>query len=266
MPGSLRTGPARAVQVRIAVVGKGGAGKTVVAALLAGALADRGKRVLAVDLDTNPGLALSLGLPADDTPFPAEAVEEREGTPYGWTLAEHLDAAETVRRYAVPVTDNLRFLGFGNIASAEHSLSRYLTAVRRVAEEFREPGWATVADLEAGPATPFEGFTRFATLALLLAEATPASLLAAQRIRSILDHDRTPFGVVVAKARGPHDTARVAQELGTVIGTLPYDEQVRRAERRGSLATLPAGSPGHLAVLSLAERIAAEHREELIVR
>lgn len=246
-------------------MGKGGSGKTVVAALLARALADRGKRVLAVDLDTNPGLALSLGLPADDTPFPAEAVEEREGTPYGWTLARGLDASEAVRRYALPVTQNLRFLGFGNIASAEHSLSRYLTAVRRVTEEFREPGWATVADLEAGPATPFEGFTRFASLALLLAEATPASLLAAQRIRSILDHDGTPFGVIAAKVRGPDDVARVTQELGPVMGTIPYDEQVRGAERRGSLATLPAGGAARGGVQKLAERVASEHREELMV-
>ncbi len=252
-------------RVRIAVVGKGGSGKTVVAALLARALAARGRRVLAVDLDTNPGLALSLGLPADDTPFPIEAVEEREGTPYGWTLATGLDATEAVLRYAVPVSENLRFLGFGNIASAEHPLSRYLTAVRRVAEEFREPGWATVADLEAGPATPFEGFTRFASQALILAEATPASLLAAQRIRSILDHDGTPFGVVVAKAQGPNDVARVTQELGPVIGAIPYDEQVRAAERRGSLAALPAGSPAYGAVQKLAERVASEHREELMV-
>lgn len=251
--------------MRIAVVGKGGAGKTVTAALLARALADRGRRVLAVDLDTNPGLALSLGLPADDTPFPSEAVEEREGTPYGWTLATGLDASEAVIRYAVPVTENLRFLGFGNIASAGHPLNRYLTAVRRVVEEFREPGWATVADLEAGPATPFEGFTRFASLALLLTEATPASLLAAQRIRSILSHDGTPFGVVVAKAQGSHDVARVTRELGPVMGTIPYDEQVRVAERRGSLAPLPAGGPALRAVEKLAERVASEHREELMV-
>ncbi len=47
------------------MTGKGGVGKTVLAALLARCLAERGLEVLAVDLDTNPGLALSLGLPAD---------------------------------------------------------------------------------------------------------------------------------------------------------------------------------------------------------
>lgn len=250
--------------MRLAIVGKGGSGKTVVAALLARSLAGRRRRVLAVDLDTNPGLALSLGLPAVDTPLPDEAVEQRQGTPYGWTLAAGLDPSEAVRRYSVPVTDQLRFLGFGNVAAAEHPVGRYLTAVRHVAEEFRDPGWVTVTDLEAGPATPFEGFTRSATLALLLVEATPASLLAARRIRSILDHDGTPAAVVVTRARGPDDVARVTAALGHPVGVVPWDPQVRAAERRGSLIDLPADSPAAGAVRDLARLVAAEHREELI--
>ncbi|MDE0162340.1 MAG: AAA family ATPase [Acidimicrobiaceae bacterium] len=48
--------------VKIGVVGKGGVGKTTVSALLARSLADRGRRVLAVDTDSNPNLGLSLGL------------------------------------------------------------------------------------------------------------------------------------------------------------------------------------------------------------
>ena len=48
--------------MKIGVVGKGGVGKTTVSALLARSLADRGRRVLAVDTDSNPNLGLSLGL------------------------------------------------------------------------------------------------------------------------------------------------------------------------------------------------------------
>lgn len=48
--------------MRIGVVGKTGTGKTTVAALLALAYAEQGRRVLAVDTDTNPNLGLSLGL------------------------------------------------------------------------------------------------------------------------------------------------------------------------------------------------------------
>ncbi len=53
--------------MKIGVVGKGGVGKTTVSALLARALTERGRRVLAVDTDSNPNLGLSLGLNIHDT-------------------------------------------------------------------------------------------------------------------------------------------------------------------------------------------------------
>jgi len=48
--------------VKIAVVGKGGSGKTTTAAVLARTLARQGKDVVALDCDTNPNLGLSLGV------------------------------------------------------------------------------------------------------------------------------------------------------------------------------------------------------------
>lgn len=48
--------------MRIAVAGKGGAGKTTTAATLARVLARRGFRVNALDDDPNPNLAVALGL------------------------------------------------------------------------------------------------------------------------------------------------------------------------------------------------------------
>jgi CO dehydrogenase maturation factor len=48
--------------VRIAVTGKGGAGKTTISATLARILARRGYRVLAIDGDPNPNLSVALGI------------------------------------------------------------------------------------------------------------------------------------------------------------------------------------------------------------
>ena len=61
--------------LRLAVVGKGGVGKTVLSATLARLLARRGRNVLAMDLDTNPGLAFSLGVPPSAGRLPAESLE-----------------------------------------------------------------------------------------------------------------------------------------------------------------------------------------------
>lgn len=40
--------------MKIGIVGKGGVGKTTTSSLLARALVERGRRVLAVDTDSNP--------------------------------------------------------------------------------------------------------------------------------------------------------------------------------------------------------------------
>jgi CO dehydrogenase maturation factor len=51
--------------MKLGIVGKGGVGKTTLSALLAQAYAARGLRVLAIDTDSNPNLATSLGLDPD---------------------------------------------------------------------------------------------------------------------------------------------------------------------------------------------------------
>jgi CO dehydrogenase maturation factor len=64
--------------MKIAVSGKGGTGKTTIAATLARTFARRGHRVLAIDGDSNPNLAMSLGLDESTMdamrPMPARAL------------------------------------------------------------------------------------------------------------------------------------------------------------------------------------------------
>ena len=48
--------------MKLAVAGKGGSGKTSISGTLARVLARSGKNVLAIDGDSNPNLALTLGI------------------------------------------------------------------------------------------------------------------------------------------------------------------------------------------------------------
>ena len=53
--------------MKLAIVGKGGSGKTTASAVLARTLARRGHPVVALDCDTNPNLGLSLGVGDQET-------------------------------------------------------------------------------------------------------------------------------------------------------------------------------------------------------
>jgi CO dehydrogenase maturation factor len=51
--------------MKLAIAGKGGSGKTSIAGTMARLLARSGHRVLAIDGDSNPNLALTLGIPRE---------------------------------------------------------------------------------------------------------------------------------------------------------------------------------------------------------
>lgn len=241
--------------MRVAIAGKGGAGKTTITVLLARAFAVHGHRVLVVDLDTNPGVAVSLGLDDVDAGLPDDAVTEDPDATYGWDLRPGLTPAEVVSAYGRPAADNITLLSVGSIHQAQHGVRRSMTAVRRVLDSFAEPGWVVLADLEAGPATPFEGMARTASPLLVVAAPTPGSLQAARRILSIADADHTPARVVVNRAVDG-DAEAVAAALGRpVLATIPHDERVAALDAEGRLLDVPPASPAAAAVMSLAARL-----------
>ena len=97
--------------MRIAVAGKGGAGKTTIAATLARLLARDGYCVTAIDDDPNPNLAVALGVPPGERErlrrVPRDVlVEQRaaDGTP---TLALRQPFAEVVKEYGVCGPDDV---------------------------------------------------------------------------------------------------------------------------------------------------------------
>ena len=99
--------------MRIAVVGKGGAGKSVLAGTAARVLARRGRRVLALDSDLMPGLTLSLGVEAPATPPLVEAaMRDEDGR---WRLKPGIGAVRAVQRYALEGPDGVRVLQSGKV-------------------------------------------------------------------------------------------------------------------------------------------------------
>jgi hypothetical protein len=99
--------------VRDAVVGS--VGKSVLSATPARTPTRRGRDVLAVDLDPNPGLAYSLGLPPSDAGLPPETTVEIKGELYGWGSAPELDLATGAMTLSRLAPDGVRYLSPGKI-------------------------------------------------------------------------------------------------------------------------------------------------------
>jgi len=98
--------------MRVAVIGKGGVGKSVISATLARLLARRGERVLALDADPLPGLSLSLGSGPDPAPPPlAEAVVQGADGRWGWRPG--IDAEIAAERFSTAAPDGVRLLQRG---------------------------------------------------------------------------------------------------------------------------------------------------------
>lgn len=79
--------------MKVAVIGKGGVGKTVVSGILSRSLAQQGWKVVALDCDSNPNLGISLGIGAAATERLAtirQSLDEDEGA-HASTVEELLE-------------------------------------------------------------------------------------------------------------------------------------------------------------------------------
>lgn len=274
------SGPVPAVRsLRVALVGKGGAGKSVISGTLARVFARRGHRVLALDVDTMPGLAWSLGLSLEtvgDAGLPEELGERQPER--GWVLVEGVDVTELVSAHAAVAPDGIRFLQLGKLPDRVKPGST--TAFRTVLEEFRVEGWTMIGDLAAGTRQPFFGWSDFAEVVLIVVEPSAKALLAARRLAK-LAHTASDtgtedaaervvqpiMGFVANKIRSVQDLHRIEQTLAAqalpILGVVPYDEQLAMAERGGhapidAVPTAPAVAAIHDLAVRL-EKLVAQH-------
>ncbi|HWI03817.1 MAG TPA: AAA family ATPase [Acidimicrobiales bacterium] len=213
--------------LRLALIGKGGAGKTVLSSTLARTLARRGRKVLAVDLDTCPGLAFSLGIPVDDAGLPLEALEEQPAAPYGWQLAAGLTPDEAVERFAGVAPDGIRFMGMGKIGAVDKDKARMsVAAVRQILMGFADPSCDVIADLEAGPTTPFENYHEFADDVVVVVGPAWRSAMTARRLIPMVGDRR--LTIVANRWRDEPDHPGLAPAI-----RIPNDPALTQAEREG---------------------------------
>ena len=224
--------------LHLALAGKGGAGKSVIAATLARLLSRRGRRVLALDSDTLPGLAVSLGATVPDEPPLRDAVEQdADGR---WQLRKGIGPVRAVRHYSTEAPDGVRLLQSGKSSGAGlvpvmGAVHGFHAVIHRLRQSAAFAGWDVVGDLPGGPRQPAFDWAPYARRLLLVVEPTSQSMLTARRIARIAGARRpTPVSLILNKVTADDDTRRIEEFLGLpVLAVLPHDDHVRSAERLG---------------------------------
>ncbi len=251
--------PGAEVPLWLAVAGKGGAGKSVLAGTLARVLARRGHRVLAIDSDPLPGLTQSLGVAEPAATALLGAAEHSQD--HGWRLKRGVGPARAVASFTTRAPDGVRMLQLGKVgrdglSDVGGAVTAFLQVMERLPEARSLRRWTIVGDLPAGPRHPGAGFSAYARMYMVVVEPTGQSALTARRIAGLArGHLGAEVLFVASKIAGRDARARVERLLGErVDAEIPADPAVVEAERRG-LAVVDAapGSPVVRAIEHLAD-------------
>jgi len=229
--------------VKLAVAGKGGVGKTLLAGTLSRLLARDGYRVLAVDADPAMNLAYAVGVPEEvaskivPVAENRQLIEERAGKLFGeiYTLTPKVD--DIADRFGVVGPDGVRLLVMGTIRYGgsgcmcpANALIRALISHLTLARDE-----AIVMDMEAGLEHLGRGTARGFDALICVVEPGRQSLETARKILRLSDHIGIRRVYAVGNKVMDDEGRRFVQEgvstLGLeLLGIIPYDESVQKAD------------------------------------
>jgi CO dehydrogenase maturation factor len=232
--------------MKLAISGKGGVGKTTLAALLAQVYADAGRDVLAVDADPSPCLAGALGFPDDlrarlhPIAEMDELIEERTGAKPGtiggfFTINPRVD--DIPERFSVQ-NRGVRLLemgsvdlgGSGCICPESAMLKTLFTHLL-----FRKDD-VLLLDMYAGVEHLGRATVDFVDAMVIVVEPTRRSMGTAAQIKKLAnDIGLTRLWLVGNKVRDHEEEVFVRTETPgiPVLGTLTADLGVQEADRLG---------------------------------
>lgn len=252
--------------MRLAVAGKGGAGKTTFCATAARLIARSGARVVAIDGDTNPNLHAAIGvkvragaLPRDvQVSLPVSLVSRRFDGP---ALTASID--DVLREYGVVAPDGVFILRMGIPEHPDEGCmcSAHATVSAVLSDLDAEPETVTILDLEASPEHLSRGTARHADVLALIAEPYFRSLEAVRlQAQLAAETDIEQIVVVANKCRTPNDVAAIEEFCDRhgleLVGVIPWSDAVLDADAAtAALLDHDADGPVVAAIGDVVERL-----------
>lgn len=232
--------------MKLAISGKGGVGKTTLAALLAQSYADQGRQVFAVDGDPSPCLAQALGFPSalrrqlHPIVEMEELIAERTGAQPGsmggfFTLNPRVDDipdrfSVTHRGVQLLEMGAIEMGGSGCICPESAMLKTLFTHLL-----FRQDD-VLILDMYAGVEHLGRATVDFVDAMIIVVEPTRRSLGTAVQIQKLAqDIGLTRLGLVGNKVRNEEEAVFLRENSPVpIIGFLPAEWGVLEADRRGT--------------------------------
>ena len=247
----------------IAIAGKGGTGKTSVAALLINLLSQKGL-VLAVDADPSTNLNQALGLPLDDSKtvgrIREKMTEDVSKGRFSSTIAkpEYL-FSKIVESLAESKGFDLLAMGRPEGPGCYCAPNEFLRAsLDKLVKDYKYN--YIVMDCEAGMEHISRQTTRDVDVLLIMSDPTIRGVTVAARMKDLIGELRSnvgKVGLIVNRVKGElsPEIKKVIDESGLqVIALIPEDPDMAGLEMKGRPVTeLPQESPLQLKVKEIVE-------------
>src|SRR4030042_7050518 len=230
--------------MKLAIAGKGGVGKTTVASLLIQYLADKGKRVIAIDADPDSNLSSALGYTDIKEIVPIsemeDIIEERTGAKPGQSgsFFQLNPKVDDLPEKIWIEKGNIRLMIMGTVkkggAGCVCPESTLLKNLIPHVVFYRDD--VVIMDMEAGIEHLGRGTASAVDMFIIVVEPGKRSIETAEKIRKLAnDIGLKKKGIVGNKIRGTSDENFIREHCKDIkiLGFIPYDERLIEADLKG---------------------------------
>jgi CO dehydrogenase maturation factor len=232
--------------MKIAISGKGGVGKTTLAGVMARILADRGRKVLAIDADPDSNLASAIGLPKEAlaklSPIASmtSMIEERTGAKKGTfgSMFKLNPKVDDIPDEMGVSYQGVRLLllgcipqGGGGCFCPENVLLKNLVRHLLV-----QPEEALIIDMEAGLEHLGRGSTGYVDALIIVVEPGQRAMNTARQIKKLGEDLKIKNMMIVGnKVSSEEDRRLIEEHLSDfpVLGHMSFNPKVLEADREG---------------------------------
>jgi len=255
--------------MKIAVSGKGGVGKTLIAGVLAEYLAKKGFTVLAIDADATPNLALTLGIPHDEAvkivPISENTalIESKTQTDMPGVYNLSFSVEDIIEQFSVKTPYNVNLLVMGTVRSAGAGcMCPANTVIRALLHHLLvKRKEAVITDMEAGVEHMGRGTAEHVETMLVVTDSSLKAMETAKKLHGLAKQIGIKESFIVGNKVGSQHESELIEQFTKqndipLLGFVPYDEKILKADMHGETPLKHASqSIGVTAIQKLGEKL-----------